>query len=42
VDDALSRVGLHFDLNAVSIVVPIWIQEVFNSYHTDVDAMALL
>jgi hypothetical protein len=42
VDDALSRVGLHFDPNAVSTVVPIWIQEVLNSYHTDVDAMAML
>jgi hypothetical protein len=42
VADALSRVGLHFDLNAVPAVVPIWIQEVLNSYHTDADAMALL
>jgi hypothetical protein len=42
VANALSRVGSHFDLNAVSVVVPIYIQEVLNSYHTDIDAMALL
>jgi hypothetical protein len=33
--DALSRVGLHFHLNATSVVLPIWIQEVVNSYHND-------
>jgi hypothetical protein len=42
VADALSRVGLHFDLNVVSTVAPIWIQKVLNSYHTNADAMALL
>jgi hypothetical protein len=35
-------VGLHFELHAASTVVPIWIQVVVNSYHTDVDAVKLL
>jgi hypothetical protein len=40
VTDALSRVGLYF--NAISAIVPVWIQEVVNSYHNDVDALTLL
>jgi hypothetical protein len=38
--DALSRVGFHF--NAISIVVPVLIQEVINSYHNDAAATSLL
>jgi hypothetical protein len=40
VADALSRVGLHF--NAITAVVPVWVQEVINSYHTDPVAPVLL
>jgi hypothetical protein len=42
VADALSGVGMHFDFNAVSAVVPIWIQEVLNSNHTDAEAVSML
>jgi hypothetical protein len=42
VADALSWVGLHFELHAASTVVPTWIQVVVNSYHTDADAVKLL
>jgi hypothetical protein len=40
--DAQSRVGFHFHLNAISAVLPVWIQEVVNSYHNDSKASALL
>jgi hypothetical protein len=40
--DALSRVGMHMSLNALSAVLPVWIQEVVNSYHGDTSATALL
>jgi hypothetical protein len=32
---ALSRVGFHFPLNATSVGLPVWIQELVNSYHND-------
>jgi hypothetical protein len=32
VADALSRVGFHFDLQAISAVVPVWVQEMVTSY----------
>jgi hypothetical protein len=38
--DALSRVAIH--LNAVTDVVPIWVQEVINTYHSDTAAVTLL
>jgi hypothetical protein len=38
--DALSRVGFHF--HAISAVIPVWIQEVLNSYHNDSTATSLL
>jgi hypothetical protein len=38
--DALSRIELHF--NAISVVIPIWVQEVINSYQNDPVAAALL
>jgi hypothetical protein len=34
-------VGLHFDMLAISAVVPIWIQEIINSYESDSVAIAL-
>jgi hypothetical protein len=40
--DALSRVGTHLTLNAISVVLPMWIQEVINSYHNDEEATHLL
>jgi hypothetical protein len=40
--DALSRVGLHFNLSAIFAVFPVWIQGVVNSYHGDADATNLL
>jgi hypothetical protein len=42
VADALSRVGFHFNINAITTMVPVWVQEVVNSYHTDSQAAALL
>jgi hypothetical protein len=42
VADALSMVGINFQLAAISGVVPIWVQEVINSYHTDAEALKLL
>ena len=42
VADALSRVGHYFGLQAVSAVVPIWIQEIANSYVVDPVALDLL
>jgi hypothetical protein len=40
--DALSRVAAHLQLNAISTVVPVWIQEVVNSYQHDSEATSLL
>jgi hypothetical protein len=40
--DALSRVGHLMAIQAVSEVHPIWMQEVLNSYETDVQAQGLL
>jgi hypothetical protein len=40
--DALSRVGFHFHLHATSAVIPVWVQEVVNSYQHDAAAQALL
>jgi hypothetical protein len=42
VADALSRVGIHMNLQPMSGVLPIWIQEVVNSYHGDAFATSLL
>jgi hypothetical protein len=42
VADALSRVGQHFQSSVVSVVLPIWIQEVLNSYSVDPNAQKLL
>jgi hypothetical protein len=39
VADALSRIGLHF--NAIIAFVPVWVQEVINSYHSDPSTTAL-
>jgi len=36
--DALSRVGHLFAIQAVSQTTPAWLQEVLNSYHTDLEA----
>jgi hypothetical protein len=38
--DALSRVGFHF--HAILAVIPVWIQEVLNSYHNDSTTTSLL
>jgi hypothetical protein len=38
--DALSRVGFHF--HAISVVIPVWIQEVLNYYHNDSAATSFL
>jgi hypothetical protein len=42
VADALSRVGVHYHLDAISTTIPFWIQEVLNSYENDPEASALL
>jgi hypothetical protein len=39
---ALSRVGINLHLNAIIGIVPDWVQEVLNSYHTDAEATQLL
>lgn len=39
---ALSRVGHSFDLHAISVVQPAWLQEVVNSYQVDPEAQSLL
>ena len=41
-DDALSRVGHLLALQAVSTLQPIWVQELLNSYATNVHAQYLL
>jgi hypothetical protein len=40
--DALSRIGFHFQNNVISDIVPVWVQEVLNSYQNDPAAHALL
>jgi hypothetical protein len=40
--DALSMVGHNFLTQSTSVVVPLWIQEVINSYAVDPDAQKLL
>jgi hypothetical protein len=40
--DALSRVGQFFQISAVSSVVPVWVQEVINSYSVDPTAQELI
>jgi hypothetical protein len=40
--DALSRIGFHFQNNDISDIVPVWVQEVLNSYQNDPAAHALL
>jgi hypothetical protein len=40
--DALSRIGFHFNINVVLLVLPVYVQEVINSYQTDHVASALL
>jgi hypothetical protein len=40
--DALSRVGQSYSLQSSSMVVPVWIQEVINSYAVDTHAQQLL
>jgi hypothetical protein len=40
--DSLSRVAQHFELSATSAVLPIWVQEIFNSYAMDDEAQLLL
>jgi hypothetical protein len=42
VADALSRVGINLQLNAISGVVLVSVQEVLNSYHIDAEATELL
>jgi hypothetical protein len=42
VADALSRVGYTFSTQSTSTVVPVWIQEVLNSYAVDDSAQNLL
>jgi hypothetical protein len=42
VADALSRVAIHYHVDAISTAIPVWIQEVLNSYQNDPEASALL
>jgi hypothetical protein len=42
VADAFSGVGFHFHLQAILAVVPVWVQEVVNSYQNDPAAQTLL
>jgi hypothetical protein len=39
---ALSRVGEHFQISAMSAIIPVWIQEVLNSYVVDNEAQQLM
>jgi hypothetical protein len=39
---ALSRVAHYFNISTVSAVVPVWIQEITNSYAVDPEAQRLL
>jgi hypothetical protein len=40
--DALSRVAHHFHVSSVSSIIPVWIQEILNSYVVDEEAQQLL
>jgi hypothetical protein len=40
--NALSRVAQHYQINAISGVVPIWVHDILNSYSVDADAQRLL
>jgi hypothetical protein len=40
--DALSRIGHHFNITDVSTAIPVWIQEVLNTYAVDSHAQQLL
>jgi hypothetical protein len=40
--DVLPRVAAHLQLNVISTVVLVWIQEIVNSYQHDSEATALL
>jgi hypothetical protein len=40
--DALSRVAQQYQINAISGVIPVRVQEILNSYSVDVDAQQLL
>jgi hypothetical protein len=42
VADALSRIGHHFNITDVSTTIPVWIQEVLNTYAVDSHAQQLL
>jgi hypothetical protein len=42
VADALSRIGCKSQLIAISAIIPVWVQEVVNTYHNDPVATALL
>jgi hypothetical protein len=42
VADALSQIGAHLDLNAISAVILVWVQEVINFYHSDSATTSLL
>jgi hypothetical protein len=35
VTHALSRVVIHYHLDAISVVIPVWLEEVLNSYQND-------
>jgi uncharacterized protein YhbP (UPF0306 family) len=39
---ALSRVGEQFQISAMSAIIPVWIQEVLNSYVVDNEAQQLM
>jgi hypothetical protein len=40
--DELSLIGAHLELNAISAIILVWVQEVINSYHSDSTATSLL
>jgi hypothetical protein len=42
VTDDISRVAIHYHLDAISVDIPVWLQEVLNSYKKDSDASTLL
>jgi hypothetical protein len=42
VADAISRVGAHLEFQAIFDVIPVWVQQVINSYHSDATTTALL
>jgi hypothetical protein len=42
VADTLSKVAIHYHLDAISTAIPVWIQEVLSSYQNDSEASSLL